>query len=89
MIGGQIVAMGGGLGLEIGQVDIALPVAGDDDDPHPGHLRRGGIGAVRRRRNQAHIAMRLAARGVVGLDDQQARVLALGAGVGLQRDGAA
>ena len=32
----------------------------------PGHLRRRRIGAVRRRRNQAHVAMRLAARAVPG-----------------------
>ena len=41
---------------------------------------------MRRRRDQADVAVRLAARRVIGLDDQQSRVLALRAGVGLQRD---
>ena len=51
-----------GLGAQVGQIDVALIVAGDDDDPHAGHLRRRRIGAVRGRRNQAHVAMRFAAR---------------------------
>ena len=36
--------------------------------------------------NEADLAMALAAAAVIGADDQQAGVLALRAGVGLQRD---
>ena len=56
------------------------------DDPHPGQRRRCGVGAVRAGRDQADVAVRFAAAGVVVVDRQQAGVLALRAGVGLQRD---
>ena len=76
-----------GLGLEVGHVDVAVGIARDDHHLHAGHLRRRGIGAVRGRRDQAHVAMRLAAARVIGLDHQQPRVFALRPGVGLQRHG--
>jgi hypothetical protein len=75
------------LRLEVGHVDIAVGVAGDDDDAHPGHLRGRWIRAVRGGRDEAHIAMPFAATCVIGLDHEQTRVLALGAGIGLQRHG--
>ena len=46
----------------------------------------GGVGAVRGSGNQTDVAVRLAARFVIGADDQQAGVFALRAGVGLQRN---
>ena len=86
MIAARSAACASALRLEVGEVDVAVVVAGDDDDLHAGHLRRRGIGAVRGRRDQADVAMRLAAR---SRDTrwmiEQARVLALRAGVGLQR----
>ena len=75
-----------GLRGEVGEVDVAVGVAVDDDHLHADHLRRRRVGAVRRRRNQAHVAVALAARAVVAADRQQARVLALRARVRLQRD---
>ena len=75
-----------GLGAQVGEIDVALIVAGDDDDPHAGHLRGRRIGPVRRRRNQADVAMCFAAACVVRADDEQARVLALRPCIGLQRD---
>jgi hypothetical protein len=45
-----------------------------------------GIGAVGRSGNQANPAMRIAARFMVGADDEQAGVFALRPGVGLQRN---
>jgi hypothetical protein len=48
-------------------------VARDGDDFHAGHHRAGGIRAVRGDRDQANVAMRLAARFVIAADDQQAR----------------
>jgi hypothetical protein len=83
----QIGTMGLRLGPQIAEVDVAVVVTCDDDDFHPRHVRRRGVGAVRRRGNEADFAQRLALRGVVRLDDQEARVFALRAGVGLQRHG--
>ena len=74
-----------GLRLEVVEVDVAVVVARDDDDAHAGHRGRRRVGAVRRRRDQAHVALGLAARRVVAADREQARVLALRAGVRLQR----
>ena len=59
MIAARLRACARGLRLEVGEVDVAVLVAGDDDDLHAGHLRRRRIGAVRRRGNEAHVAMRL------------------------------
>ena len=56
-----------------------------DDDLHPRHHRARRIRPVRRLRNQAHVAMRVAARFVILADHEQARVLALRPGVRLQR----
>jgi hypothetical protein len=81
----QIARMQIGLALEVGEIDVAVVIASDDDDAHPGQVRGRRIRSVRGRRDQAHVAMRLAARPVVRLDHQQARVLALRAGVRLQR----
>jgi hypothetical protein len=50
------------------------------------HHRAGRVGAVRRGRDQADVAVPLAARQVVGADHRAARVLALRARVRLQRD---
>ncbi len=83
---GQIVAMRLGLGAKIGEIHIALGVARDDDHAHARHLRRGRVGAVSRRRNEADVAMRFAATGVIGADDQQAGVLTLRARIRLQRN---
>ena len=82
---GEVRAVRARLGLEVGHVDVAVGVAGDDDDAHAGHLRRRRIGAVRGGRNQADVAMPFAAARVIRLDHEQPRVLALRAGIGLQR----
>src|SRR5258705_158625 len=54
--------------------------------PLPAARGAVGVGAVRRLWNQADVAMAFAAGRVIRLDDEQARVLALRAGVGLQAD---
>jgi hypothetical protein len=74
------------LGLQVGEVDVAVLVALGDHDLHAHHLRRGRVGAVRALRDQADVALRLAAAGVPGADGQQTGVLALGPGIGLQAD---
>ena len=53
----------------------------------PGHRRARRVGAVRRRRDQDDVALRVAAVAVVGADRHQAGELALRAGVRLQRHG--
>ena len=75
-----------GLGAQIVDVDVAARVAGDHDHVHADHAGGRRIGAVRGRRDQAHLAMRLAARGVIGADRQQAGIFALRAGIRLQRN---
>ena len=74
------------LGAEIVDVDVASGVAGHHHDLHARHAGGGRIGAVRRGGDQADVAVRLAARGVVAADRQQPGIFALGAGIGLQRD---
>jgi hypothetical protein len=76
-----------GLGLEVGDVDVAVVVAIDDDDLHVAHLRGRRVGAVRRFRDQADVAVAFAAAGVVAGDGDQAGVFALRAGVRLHADG--
>ena len=66
---------------------LPLSSQADDHDLHAGHVRRGRIGAVRRARDEADVAMALAAALVPRPDDEQSRVLALRARVGLHRHG--
>ena len=73
-------------GLQIGHIDIALRVAGGDDDFHARHLRAGRVRAVRRRRNQADVVLALAVGFQISLDDQQPGIFALRTGVRLQAD---
>src|SRR5437899_2681092 len=78
--------MGLGAGAKISEIDIAGFVATDRNDFETGHDSAGWIRAVCGGRDQANIAVRLAATGVVSVDNQQAGVFALGASVGLKRD---
>ena len=55
-VGGVLVR----LGLEVVEVDVAVVVARHDDDAHAGHHRARGVGAVRRRGDEADRARRLA-----------------------------
>ncbi|KAF1060951.1 MAG: hypothetical protein GAK45_02373 [Pseudomonas citronellolis] len=75
------------LGLEIIEVDVARLVAVDDHHLHARHLRRGRVGAVGRRRNQAQGALGLMAAAVIAGDGHQSGIFTLGAGVGLHADG--
>ncbi|SLC93874.1 Uncharacterised protein [Mycobacteroides abscessus subsp. massiliense] len=74
---GQRAGIGGDLRTQIVQVDVTVLPAGHHHDPHAGQCRRGGVGAVGARRDQAHIATRVAAIDVVLADGQQTRVFAL------------
>ena len=76
-----------GLGLEIVEVDVALPRRiATTTTFNAGHHRAGRVGAVRARRDEAHVAAGVAAAAVIGVDGEKAGELALAAGVGLQAD---
>ena len=76
-----------GLGLHVGHVHVAVFVGFHHHHLHAQHLRGSRVGTVRRLRNQADGAVRVATAGVVAADSQQAGVLALRAGVRLHGDG--
>ena len=59
------------LGAEIVDIDVATCVAGRHHHLHADHAGRGRIGAVGGGGDQAHLAMRLAARGMIGADREQ------------------
>ncbi len=82
---GEVVTVLVALGAQVLEVDRAVLGRLDHHHPHAGHHRGGGVGAVGRGRDQAHVAGALAAVDVVGADRQQAGQLPLGAGVGLDR----
>ena len=86
MISGEIVRMLFRLGAEIVDIDIAACIAGHHHHVHAGHAGGRRIGAVRGGGDQAHFAVRLAARGVIAADRQQSGIFALRAGIRLQRD---
>ncbi len=78
--------VGGELGGEVVDVDVARRVARHGDDLHARHRGRCRVGAVRRGGDEADVACAVAAGEVPVADGEQARELALRAGVGLQRD---
>ena len=83
---GQVPAVLLAGALQVVEVDVALRVAGRHHHLQAHHLRARGIGAVRRRGDQADVAVAFALRFVEGANRQQAGVLALRAGIGLQAD---
>ena len=83
--GGQVVGVQSRLGCQVGQIDIALVIAGHRHHLQAGHHGAGGVGAVGAGGNQAHPAMALAAAFVVSTNHQQAGIFTLGTGIGLQR----
>ena len=52
----QIVGVGLGLGAQVGEVDVAVLVAGHHLHRHPGHDGARRVGAMRRARDQADVA---------------------------------
>ena len=68
--GGQVYLDGANLNAQVLDIDVAPGIAGDHHDLHPDHAGGGRIGAVGGGGDQAHLAVRLAARGVVGPDRQ-------------------
>ena len=74
------------LGVEIGVVDIPLGIASDGDDAEACENGAGWIGAVGGNRDEAGIALGLAAGVVPGADGEETGVLTLRTGVGLKGD---
>ena len=84
---GELLGVGGQLGVEIVEVDVAVRVARHDDDAQAGHHRARRIRTVGRRRDEAHVAPGVAPAAVIGADREQPGELALAAGVRLQAHG--
>ena len=74
---GQICGVLVDLDSEVGHVDVALLVTCDDDNPHAGHDRTGGVGPVRTARDQADISLTVTVGPVVRPDGQKTRELTL------------
>ena len=83
---GERIGVRRDLRAQITKVDVARLVARDDDDAHAREHGRRRVRAVRRRRDEADLALQVAAVMVVPTDREQPRELALRAGVRLQRD---
>ena len=58
---GQILTVLLGLGFQIAEINVAALVAGHGHHVEPGHDRAGRIGAMRRRWDETHVAMRFTA----------------------------
>ena len=83
---GQFVAVLRGFGFQVCQVYVTFGVAGYDDHVHADHVRGCRIGAVSGGRDEADVAVAFVAAEVVRTDCQEACVLTLRSGVGLQQD---
>jgi len=73
---GQVILVLLRLVAQIGYVDIPLFVAFHQNDLHAAHRGTGRIGTMRRGGDQRDVAVRIAARSMISLDDQQPGVLA-------------
>ncbi len=82
--GGEIIAMLFRLGLEIINIDVAIRAAIDDDDAHARHGGAGRIGAMRRGRDKADVAMALPPRLMIVADGHKAGIFTLTTGIWLQ-----
>ena len=85
--GGENVGIFRSFFAKVVDVDVTELVAAYAHNFHGGHLGGGGIGAVSGGGDEADIAMTFAAAAMVGADGEQAGVLTLRAGVGLEGEG--
>ena len=72
------------LGAEVAQVDVAVVVAGDDHDTHPGHRRTGRVRPMCRRGDQDYVSPVLALVTLIGPDDHEPGELTLSPRIRLQ-----
>ena len=75
----------GRLAFQVGEVDVAVGIASDHHDAQPGEMRGSRVGAMCRARDQADVAMGLAARSVIRADCEQAGKFTLRARIRLHR----
>ena len=73
-----------GFCAKISEIDVTVFKRCDGNHFEPSHDGAGGISPVSGLRNEADIAMRFAARGVVFANGEQTGEFALRAGIGLQ-----
>ena len=73
-----------GFGSQVLHIHVAVVITGHSHHAQSSHHRTGGVGAMGTGGNEAHIALGLAAGPMPRPDHQQAGVLPLGAGIGLQ-----
>ena len=85
--GGEPVPVQFRLGAQVGDIDVAVGVAADDDDRQAGQNGARRVGAVGGTGDQTDVPRRVAATLMPGADDKKPGEFALGSGVGLQRDG--
>src|SRR4029453_12329578 len=74
------------LGLEVNVIDGAIGSGGHHNNFHTGQHCGSSVGAVRRSRNQAHVALLVAAGQVITADREEAGELTLRTGVRLDGD---
>ena len=74
-----------GLGTQVVDIDVAVGIRLDHHHRKAGHDRARRIRAMRRLRNEAHGAMEISARMMIGANNQESGILALRTGIGLQR----
>ncbi len=83
---GQVLGVGIALLAQVVEVDRPVGGGFHHDHLHAGHHGRGGVGAVRGRRDQADVPLSLPPALVVATNGKQSGEFALGPGVGLDRD---
>ena len=83
----QAVGVRVGLASQVIDIDVAVGCTRHHHDAHARHHRARRVGAMRRGRNENHIAPGVAAIAMVGSNHHQPGELALGAGIRLQRHG--
>ena len=81
---GEIASVFVGLGAQIGKVDVAIFQTRNRDNLESRHHRAGRVGPMRRGGDEAYVAMRFTARGMIFTNREQTCEFTLRAGVGLQ-----
>lgn len=84
--GREAVRVLGGLGLQVGKVQVSVSQALDGNDLHTGHGSRGRVGSVGRDGDQANVTLGVTTALVVGTNGTETGILSLGTRVGLERD---
>ena len=84
--GGEVRRMLLRLRAQVGHIDVPLRIGLHDHHLHPRHHGGGGVGPVRRLRDQTDVTMALPTCPMEGADHEEPGVLPLRTGVRLERD---